>query len=135
MDSISSPTHTFEGDLQKIVGRNLRAIRKRMGLSQEGLAGRLHWHRTYVGGVERGERNLTLRTVERLCEDLGRHPLDLLWDAEGLGVSLGELGVDPSGRHPDIDNGPYLPPHLYRPNGELNGEGSNGGNGGNGGPR
>lgn len=113
----------MEGDLQKILGRNLRAIRREKDLSQEGLARELAWHRTYVGGVERGERNLTLRTVERLCEDLGRHPLDLLWDSEALGVSLGELGVDPSQRHPDIDNGPYLPPHLYGANGGANGNG------------
>ncbi|HYI62838.1 MAG TPA: helix-turn-helix transcriptional regulator [Acidimicrobiales bacterium] len=104
----------MEGELQHILGRNLRATRKRMGLSQEGLAERLDWHRTYVGSVERGERNLTLRTVERLCESLGLDPLDLLWDAVGLGVSLGELGVDPALRHPDIDHGHHLPPRFHR---------------------
>lgn len=102
----------MEGDLQRVVGRNLRATRKRMGLSQERLAERLDWHRTYVGGVERGERNLTLRTVERLCEQLGLHPLELLWDEEGVGVSLGALGVDPEQRHPDIDYGSDAPDWL-----------------------
>lgn len=106
---------SMEGDLQRIVGRNLRATRKRMGLSQERLAERLDWHRTYVGGVERGERNLTLRTIERLSEQLGLHPLDLLWDEEGMGVSLGTLGVDPELRHPAIDHGSTLPDSLRRP--------------------
>ncbi len=35
-------------------------------------------HRTYIGGVERGERNLTLATVERYAEAIGLDPLDLL---------------------------------------------------------
>lgn len=102
----------MEGDLQQVVGRNLRATRKRLGLSQERLAERLGWHRTYVGAVERGQRNLTLRTVERMSEQLGLHPLDLLWDADGIGLSLGELGAEPALRHPDIDHGATLPSHL-----------------------
>lgn len=102
----------MEGDLQRTVGRNLRRHRERAGLSQERLAQRLEWHRTYVGAVERGERNLTLRTVERLSEQLGVHPLELLWDAEGIGLSLGDLGVAPEQRHPDIDHGSHLPDDL-----------------------
>jgi hypothetical protein len=35
-------------------------------------------HRTYMGGIERGERNLTLRNVERLAEQLGVGVLDML---------------------------------------------------------
>ncbi len=72
----------MEGDLQKILGRNLRAIRRQRDLSQEGLARELKWHRTYVGGVERGERNLTLRSVERLAELLEIDPLSLLAERE-----------------------------------------------------
>lgn len=68
----------MEGDLQRILGRNLRAYRIERGLSQEALAVMLDVHRTYMGGVERGERNLTLRSVERLAEKLGVEPLELL---------------------------------------------------------
>lgn len=50
------------------------------GLSQEQFADLLGVHRTYMGGVERGERNLTLRSVERLAEHLGVEPIVLLTD-------------------------------------------------------
>lgn len=68
----------MEGDLQKTLGRNLRRYREQRGLSQEAFADVLGVHRTYMGGVERGERNLTLKSVERLAETLGTDPLDLL---------------------------------------------------------
>lgn len=59
-----------EGELQRTVGRAVRRIRAERGLSQEQLADSLGVHRTYMGGVERGERNLTLRSVERLADRL-----------------------------------------------------------------
>ena len=67
-----------DGELQRTVGENLRRLRTERGLSQEAFADQLGFHRTYVGGVERGERNLTLRTVERLADILGVEPLELL---------------------------------------------------------
>jgi transcriptional regulator with XRE-family HTH domain len=72
----------MEGDLQRAVGRNLRAYREAQKLSQEAFADVLGVHRTYMGGVERGERNLTLKTVERIAERLDLEPLALL-DAQG----------------------------------------------------
>lgn len=66
--------------LQIIVGRKLREHRLRLGLSQERLAEDLGFHRTYLGSVERGERNLTLASVEQLAARLGIDPLDLLRD-------------------------------------------------------
>lgn len=68
----------MEGDLQRTFGRNLRAYREARGLSQEALADQLDLHRTYLGGIERGERNLTLKSVERLAERLGVQAVDLL---------------------------------------------------------
>jgi transcriptional regulator with XRE-family HTH domain len=69
-----------EGALQIVVGRNIRRLRRERGLSQEDLADEIGVHRTYMGGVERGERNLTLRSLERLAERLGVSPLSLLED-------------------------------------------------------
>lgn len=68
----------MEGDLQRIVGRNLRAYREERGLSQEAFADVLGVHRTYMGGIERGERNLTLKSVERIAGHIGLEPLTLL---------------------------------------------------------
>jgi transcriptional regulator with XRE-family HTH domain len=67
-----------EGELQHIFGRNLRAYRQARGMSQEQFADFVGVHRTYVGGIERGERNLTLVSVERICEQLGLNPLEML---------------------------------------------------------
>jgi transcriptional regulator with XRE-family HTH domain len=66
------------GELQQTVGRNVRAVRRQRGLSQSALAEELGVHRTYMGGVERGERNLTLRSLERIAATLGLDPRDLL---------------------------------------------------------
>lgn len=68
----------MEGDLQRAVGRTLRAYRQARDLSQEAFAEAVGVHRTYLGGLERGERNLTLRSVERLAERLGVPPLRML---------------------------------------------------------
>jgi transcriptional regulator with XRE-family HTH domain len=67
-----------EGELQRTVGRNLRAYREAKGMSQEAFADVLGVHRTYMGGVERGERNLTLKSVEKIAAKLGVEPLALL---------------------------------------------------------
>jgi len=67
----------MEGDLQRAVGVNLRAYRETRDLSQEAFASFLGYHRTYVGGLERGERNLTLRSVERIAAKLNIKPLSL----------------------------------------------------------
>lgn len=67
-----------EGDLQRALGENLRQYRLARGLSQEQFADVLGFHRTYVGGLERGERNLSLRSVERLAEAISADPVELL---------------------------------------------------------
>lgn len=59
------------GELQRRLGVNLRAERLARGLSQEAFADVLGVHRTYMGGLERGERNVTLQTIERLAQRLG----------------------------------------------------------------
>ena len=67
-----------EGDLQRTLGRNLRAFRQERGLSQEAFADVLGVHRTYMGGIERGERNLTLKSLERVATVLRVSPIELL---------------------------------------------------------
>lgn len=59
-------------------GRRVRELRGLLGLSQEDLADRAGLHRTYVGSVERGERNIGLDNIYALAEALGVRPADLL---------------------------------------------------------
>ena len=68
----------MEGELQRTLGENVCVYRTARGMSQEALAHSLGFHRTYVGAIERGEKNLTLRTIERLAERLDVDPLTLL---------------------------------------------------------
>lgn len=60
-----------------ILGSTVREMREARGYSQERLAERADLHRTYLGGLERGERNPTVVVLLRL--------------AEALNISLGEL--------------------------------------------
>jgi transcriptional regulator with XRE-family HTH domain len=74
-----------EGDHQRIVGINLRRYREEHGRSKEAFPDVLGWHRTYVGGLERGERNLSLKADERIAERLRLDPMDLLIRSATLG--------------------------------------------------
>ncbi len=53
-------------------------------MSQEALAARSELHRTYVGGIERGERNVSFSNLLRLARALGVCPSELLIRAEGM---------------------------------------------------
>ena len=52
-------------------GAAIRRFREKQGYSQEAFADKIRVHRTYVGGIERGERNPTLSTIHRIAEALG----------------------------------------------------------------
>lgn len=65
-------------------GLAVRARREAIGISQEALASKARIHRTYVGSVERGERNVTLRSIYLLAGALGVSPAELLADADLL---------------------------------------------------
>lgn len=54
----------------KAFGLRVRYFRKRLKLSQEELANKAELHRTYVGAVERGERNISLLNILRLADTL-----------------------------------------------------------------
>ena len=68
----------MQSDPRQVFGSRLRAFRKRAGLSQEELAAKCGLHRTYVGAVERGERNVSLLNIVRLARALKVAPSTLL---------------------------------------------------------
>lgn len=59
-------------DILQRFGQRVRELRKARGFSQEGFAGECGLDRTYMGGVERGERNLALRNIELIAKTLGK---------------------------------------------------------------
>ena len=52
-------------------GQRVRDLRSKAGLSQEAFALRCGLDRTYIGGIERGERNVSLRNIEVIAQTLG----------------------------------------------------------------
>lgn len=65
-------------DICARVGFKIRTLRENKQISQEKLAELSNLHRTYIGQVERGEKNLTLRSLERIAHALSVKPKDLL---------------------------------------------------------
>ncbi|PIS14557.1 XRE family transcriptional regulator [Candidatus Shapirobacteria bacterium CG09_land_8_20_14_0_10_39_12] len=68
-------THQY---ILKKFGKQLQKVRKSKGISQEELAARLSMHRTYIGMVERGERNPTIRTLYKVAKALKVESSELL---------------------------------------------------------
>jgi len=62
----------------QLLARNLRTLRLDRGWSQEKMAEKCGLHRTYVGAIERGERNVTLETLNALALALGVFPAELI---------------------------------------------------------
>jgi transcriptional regulator with XRE-family HTH domain len=64
--------------LRVIIAGNIKNLRRQAGLSQEALADACGYHRTYIGAIERGERNITIATLETLASAFHVTPESLL---------------------------------------------------------
>ena len=65
-------------DIKSVVGGKLRKLREKRGWSQEELGFESGLHRNYIGGIERGERNVGVVNIDKLANALGVRPRDLL---------------------------------------------------------
>jgi transcriptional regulator with XRE-family HTH domain len=63
-------------------GERVRLLRKRMGISQEELAYKANLHRTYIGMIERAEKNITLLNIEKIAVALKVPVTDLLEESK-----------------------------------------------------
>lgn len=68
--------------LVAVFAANVRRKRQQLGISQETLAERAGVHRTYIGMLERGEKNVTIYNIERIALALGVEPAFLLTNPE-----------------------------------------------------
>ena len=75
---------------RRALGANVRAARQRKEWSQEELADHCGLHRTYVGGIERGERNVSFENILRIAGALGVVPADLLKGVPSLAPKRAE---------------------------------------------
>lgn len=60
-----------------LLGRRIRQIRNTMGMSQEQFAFEVGLHRTYVGQIERAEKNITVKSIEKICYAINMDPKEL----------------------------------------------------------
>jgi transcriptional regulator with XRE-family HTH domain len=67
-------------EVQEKLGKRVAALRKERGFSQEEFAHECGFHRSYMGAVERGEKNLTIATISRIAKTLKLSLSQLLKD-------------------------------------------------------
>jgi transcriptional regulator with XRE-family HTH domain len=65
-------------ELLLAIGKKIRSERERLGYTQEQLAVKAGFHRTYIGSVERGEQNITLESCVRFADALDLRVFDLM---------------------------------------------------------
>jgi transcriptional regulator with XRE-family HTH domain len=65
-------------DLRRVLADNVRRLRGELAFSQEALAAEAGLHRTYIGAIERAERNVSLDNIARLARALRVEPSALL---------------------------------------------------------
>lgn len=73
-----------DSEILKKFGERVRQFRKQKDISQEELAHRADLHRTYIGMIERAEKNITLLNIEKIASALEIGIKDLFDDNQGI---------------------------------------------------
>lgn len=68
----------MSSDPRELIGERIRQLRTALSLSQEELAEKSGLHRNYIGGIERGERNVALLNIVEIARALNVTPSELL---------------------------------------------------------
>jgi DNA-binding XRE family transcriptional regulator len=76
-DSLERMSRKADGAIKAAFGQRVRELRAKKGLSQEALALASELDRSYIGGVERGERNVSLLNIRKIADALGVAVKDL----------------------------------------------------------
>ena len=80
---VARPSPTYAGDPALVgIGQAIRQLRTEAGCSQESLAHDAEVDRSYMGGIERGEHNLTIINLQRICKALNVSVWKLLKQAD-----------------------------------------------------
>lgn len=74
-----------------VIGRNIRFLRESNGITQEALAEKAGLHRSYIGHIERGEGNLTIKNLCSIASVLKVHPGVLMFEESFFWSGRGEL--------------------------------------------
>ncbi len=80
-------------DLAKMIGKRIRNYRTAKGLSQEKLAEMSGCHATYIGQIERGEKNATVESIEKISSAL-QVPLSQLFEKLGGGEATQSVALE-----------------------------------------
>ena len=83
-------------DIKCLVGKRVRALRKERGLTQEGLGWRAELHYTYIGAVERGEKNCSIETLDKISKALSINIYDLFTVSSSEELSRASIDVTES---------------------------------------
>ena len=68
--------------VRRRLGRAVRRLRAQAGYSQEGFAAACKFHRTYIGAIERGEKNITIDSIDRIARTLKISVVELFRETE-----------------------------------------------------
>ncbi len=82
MDSLTTREIINTDEICRELGTSVKHLRQVQGITQEELAYRAGLHRTYIGCVERGEKNVGVATIFKVAHGLGIEPWELFKEIE-----------------------------------------------------